>query len=139
MTYIDPDAPAGIGGWLQVLCRLLTLWHPVIYGLAVSMAFNAVAVRGRAVAFVIAGRLLVVAIGVGAGVALRNQRAGAPALAKASLALSAAMDIFVYSTPYYPSNRMPGDTPLYIAATVAYYGAWLAYVSRSRRVRKTFQ
>jgi hypothetical protein len=56
----------------------------------------------------------------------------------ASLALSAAMDVFIYTTPFYPSNRQPGDTPLYVGASLAYYSAWTLYLMRSRRVRNTF-
>jgi hypothetical protein len=134
----EEPQPRGIGGWLQVLVRMLTLWHPAIYGLSAAAALNAVSVRGPSVAIVIVARLLVVALGVAAGMALRHGRDTAVQLAIASLALSAAMDVFIYTTPYYPSNRMPGETPLYVAATVAYYGLWILYLTRSRRVRHTF-
>jgi hypothetical protein len=63
---------------------------------------------------------------------------GAVTLAKAALVASAAMDLFVYMTPYFPNNRVPGDTPLYVAATLAYHGAWLLYLTRSTRVRATY-
>jgi hypothetical protein len=79
-----------------------------------------------------------VAYGVAAGIALQSERSGAVKLAVTSLALSAAMDVFVYITPYFPSNRMPGETPLYMAASVLYYCAWIAYLARSKRVRHTF-
>ena len=46
--------------------------------------------------------------------------------------------VVVYTTPYFPNNRMPGDTPFYVAASLAYHGAWLAYLFRSRRVRNTY-
>ena len=59
-------------------------------------------------------------------------------MAKASLALSAATDVFVYTTSYFPNNRIPGDTPFYVAASLAYYSAWMAYLVRSKRVERTF-
>jgi hypothetical protein len=59
-------------------------------------------------------------------------------MAKASLVLSAATSLFVYTTPYWPNNRMPGDTPYYVAVTLAYYAAWFAYLARSERVRRTY-
>jgi hypothetical protein len=130
--------PRGIGGWLQVLVRMLTLWHPIIYGLSSASALGAVSVRGPAVAIVIVARLAVVAFGIAAGIALRSGRDAAVRLAMISLLLSAAMDLFIFTTPYYPSNRMPGETPIYAAATIAYYAAWLAYLVRSARVRNTF-
>jgi hypothetical protein len=135
---VEESTPRGIGGWLQVLCRMLILWHPIIYGLASASAINAIAVRGPSVAFVLVARLLVVAYGIAAGMALQSKRSGAVRLAVTSLSLSAAMDVFVYTTPYFPSNRMPGETPLYVAGSVAYYGAWIAYLQRSKRVGCTF-
>jgi len=48
------------------------------------------------------------------------------------------MDLFVYATPYAPSNRTPGTTPYFAAASLIFYGGWLAYLIRSRRVRATF-
>jgi len=59
-------------------------------------------------------------------------------MAKASLILSAASDVFVYTTPYFPSNRMPGDTTYYVIASLVYHFGWVAYLARSKRVRATF-
>jgi hypothetical protein len=134
----DTRHPRGVGGWLQVLVRMLTLWHPIIYGLSSASALEAVSVRGPAVAIVIVARLAVVAFGIAAGMVLRSGRDAAVRLAAMSLVLSAAMDIFIFSTAYYPSNIKPGDGPLYGAATLAYYAAWLLYLARSKRVRNTF-
>jgi hypothetical protein len=134
----EERGPQGVGGWLQVLVRMLTLWHPIIYGLSSSAAVAAVSVRGPAVAIVIVARLAVVAYGIAAGMVLRTGAATAVRFAITSLALSAAMDIFIFTTSYYPSNRMPGETPLYAAATIGYYAAWIVYLLRSKRVRNTF-
>lgn len=130
--------PHGIGGWLQVLIRMLTLWHPILYGLSAAQATNAIPVRGSALVVVIVGRLLVVAYGMAAGMALRSTRSSAVRLALSSLVVSAATDVFLFTTTRYPSNRMPGETPLYVAATIVYYTAWIAYLLRSKRVRHTF-
>lgn len=116
----------------------MTLWHPALYAWASSSVFNAIAVRGLPVALVMIARFIVVAVGVGAGIALKSKRESAVTFAIASLAASAAVDVFIYTTPYYPSNRMPGETPLYVAATVLYYSAWIGYLRRSKRVRATF-
>ena len=59
-------------------------------------------------------------------------------MAKWALLGSAVMDVVVYLTPYLPSNRMPGDAPIYVAATVVYHGLWLAYLFRSTRVQATY-
>jgi hypothetical protein len=122
-------------GWLLVLCRLLIVGHPLTLAVTAPNALNAVALRGAAVAVVLVVRLLVVAFGVAAGRALQNIRPDGVGLAKTALLLSAATDVFVYTTPYYPNNRLPGDTTLYVAASLVYHGAWLAYLYRSHRVR----
>ena len=59
-------------------------------------------------------------------------------LARASLLLSAGADVFVYATPYFPNNRPPGDSALILAASLVWYGVWLMYLWRSKRVRQTF-
>jgi hypothetical protein len=80
----------------------------------------------------------VAAAGIAAGLALLARRPAAVTLAKTAIIASAATDLFVYTTPYYPSNRLPGDTVWYVAATVVYHGALLGYLVRSARVRNTY-
>ncbi len=57
----------------------------------------------------------------------------------AALALSAAMDLIVYTTSIVPNNRLPGTTPFYIAWSLVLHGVWGLYLLRSRRVRRTFR
>jgi Ca2+/H+ antiporter len=128
----------GVGGWLLLLCRLLVVFHPLSLAVTASGALGALSVRGTAVASILILRLIVVGFGMAAGRALQQVQPGAVTLAKAALLASAAMDLFVYTTPYFPNNRVPGDTPLYVAATLAYHGAWLLYLARSERVRATY-
>jgi len=103
-----------------------------------SSALNSLSVRGVPLALVLIGRVVVAAFGVGAGIALFQRRPAGLTMAKASLILSAASDVFVYTTPYFPNNRPPGDTTLILAASLAWYGVWLAYLFRSKRVRQLF-
>ena len=142
MTDISqPEAPTrvGIGGWLLLLCRLLVVFHPHSLAVTASGALNALFVRGAPVAIVLILRLAVVAFGVAAGRALQHVRPDAVRLARLALLMSAATDVFVYTTPFFPSNRLPGDTIFYVLASLAYHGAWLAYLARSARVRGTFK
>ncbi len=132
------DARAGryAGGWLLLLCMLLLVWQPISLGLTAAGALQALPLRGVPLALVLAARLLVTGFGIGAALAVLGRRpAGIPML-RASLVLSAGIDVFVYTTPYFPNNRMPGDTPYYVAASLLYYGAWLLYLARSNRVRE---
>ena len=128
----------GVRGWLLLLCRLLIVFHPLSLAVTAAGALNAVAVRGTAVVLILVLRLLVVGFGMAAGRALQTLQPGALTLARLALVASAATDLFVYTTPYFPNNRLPGDTVYYVAASLAYHGAWLLYLSRSKRVRVTF-
>ena len=128
----------GVRGWLLLLCRLLIVFHPLSLAVTAAGALNAVAVRGTAVVLILILRLVVVGFGMAAGRALQTLQPGAVTLARLALLASAATDLFVYTTPYFPNNRLPGDTVYYGAASLAYHGAWLAYLYRSRRVRVTY-
>jgi len=132
------DGPAGVRGWLLLLSRLLLIGEPINVAVTAPAALTALPIRGTPLALILLLRLAVAALGIAAGLALAGRHHGAVTMAKASLALSAATAVFVYTTPYFPNNRMPGDTPLYIAATLAYYSGWLAYLTWSRRVRNTY-
>jgi hypothetical protein len=130
--------PSGVGGWLLVLCRLLLVYQPLSLAVTTSAALASLSTRGPGLLVAIAVRILVTAISIAAGLALTNRLPHAVTLAKTALVLSAACDVFIYTTPYYPNNRAPGDTPIYIAASLAYHSVWLVYLSRSARVRNTY-
>ena len=131
-------SPAGVGGWLLILCRLLLVYQPVSLAVTTSAALASLPTRGPGLLVAIAIRVVVTAITVAAGLALTNRQPGAVGLAKVALILSASCDVFIYSTPYFPNNRPPGDTPVYIAVSLAYHTVWLVYLSRSARVRNTY-
>src|SRR5215470_14023692 len=111
----------GVGGWLLLLCALLLIWHPLNFAIAASGALASLPLRGLPLALVLAGRLLVTGLGIGAGLALLTRRPAAVTLAIAALAASAAADLFVYTTPYMPSNRLPGDNIWYIVGSLLYH------------------
>lgn len=131
-------APSGVGGWLLLLCLLLLVGQPINLAVSAARALGSLPMRGLPLGLVVLARLMVAAIGVGAGLALLGSRRGAPAFAKWSLLLSAGMDLFAYTTPFLPNNRYPGTTPFFVIASVTYYAIWIAYLSRSTRVRNTF-
>src|SRR3954469_16353836 len=134
----DRTPPDDVGGWLLILCLLLLVGQPVSLAITAARSLSALSSRGLPLAFVVLGQLLVAGVGVSAGLALLGRRQGAVTLAKWSLLISAAMDQFVYATNFLPSNRLPGSTPLYAAASLLYYAVWLEYLIRSKRVRRTF-
>jgi len=118
-----------------VLSRVLIIWEPLEFAVAASGAFNAVAVRGLPVVLVLAVRLAATVLSVAAARSLSSRDPGSPTLAMAALGLTGAVRVFAYLTPYFPSNRLPGQTPFYVAATVLYYGGCLAYLAWSKQVK----
>ena len=114
------------------------MWHPLNFALVAAGALDALPLRGTPLALVLAARLLVTAVGIAAGIALLARRPAAVTLAMAALVLSAGADLFVYTTSYMPSNRLPGDTIWYVAVSLLYHGIWLLYLVRSTRVRNTY-
>jgi hypothetical protein len=129
------DAP--LRGWLRVLCIVLLVWQPVLFARAASTALLAFPVRGSAVAVVLAARLLVTAFGVAAAILIVRRREMAIRVTIAALSAAAVLQVFVELTSFFPSNRMPGDAPLYAAGAVLFYGAWIVYMLRSSRVKQT--
>jgi hypothetical protein len=122
-----------------VLCGLLLIWQPISTGLVTSSALDSVAIRGLPAALILILRIIVTGFGVGAGLALIGRRPGAVGMAMVSLIASAATDMIVYLTPYFPSHRAPGETPLYVLVSLAYATVWMIYLIRSKRVQRTFQ
>jgi hypothetical protein len=134
---VRPPDDDEVRGWLLVLCLILLVWQPVKFAVEASAAMAALPVRGLPVAIVLLVRLLVTAFGAAAALAIMRRRQAAIRMTIAALAAAAAVDLFVEFTPYFPSNHMPGDAPLYAAWSVAFYGAWAAYIGRSARVKRT--
>jgi len=121
------------------LCLLLLVWQPISFGLIASGLLNRLSIRGWPFALVLLLRVVVCAFGIAAGLALLRRHPAAVSIAKASIVASAATDVFIYTTPYFPNNRMPGDTAIVLAVSLAYYAIWLTYLFRSTRVRNTYE
>jgi hypothetical protein len=122
---------------LRVLCGILLAWQPADCALVALQALNAWPVRGLPVMLVAAVKVVATATAVASGLLILKYRAAALPITVASLAALAAWQVFVSFTSYFPSNRVPGDDPLYAAGYVLFYGAWIVYLLRSRRVRET--
>src|SRR5262245_23828531 len=123
---------------LLLLSRFLLIYQPLNLAISAAAALNSLPTRGPKVLVAIAVRVLGAGISVAGGLALTNRQPGAVTLAKAALVVSAACDLFIYTTPFAPNNRPPGDTPYYVAGSLLFHGAWLMYLFRSVRVRDTY-
>jgi hypothetical protein len=128
----------GVGGWLLLLCVLLVAGEPVSLALSWSATVLSIVERGPA-AFVLAvARLLAVALGLSAGLALWRLKPHGVLLARVyliaapvPLGISLAFDIL----PGQPPPDVAG--PIF-AMLVAHNVAWLAYLRLSSRVRRTY-
>ena len=127
-----------IRGWLLILCVLLLVWQPFSLALTTAAALEGLSLRGSGLAVILIARLFAAGLGIAAGLALFQRKPGAVTIANASLIFSAAVDVLVYATPYYPNNRPPGDALIVLLVSLTYYGIWLAYLARSKRVRSTY-
>jgi hypothetical protein len=121
-------------GWLLVVSRILLIYQPLNLAVSAATALNSMPTRGPKVLVAIAVRVIGAAVCVAAGLALTNRHAGAVRLAQIALLISAACDVFIYTTSFYPNNRPPGDTPYYVAGTIALHGVLIIYLWRSKRV-----
>ena len=124
-------------GWLLVLCALLLVYQPFSLAYVAPRILESLPIRGAPTALLLAARVVSVAIGIAAGLALIARQPTGVALARLALVATTVTDVVIYATPYYPSSRFPGDTPLYVAGSLLYGGIWLAYLSRSKRVANT--
>jgi hypothetical protein len=117
MTPKEP--PAGVAGWLLVLCAILIVLQPLSIAFAAASVLDSILIRGAAAWIVLGVRMAVAAFGAGAGMALLLRRESGGLVATLALAATAATEAFVVVTPFFPNNRVPGDEPYYVAAIAA--------------------
>ena len=121
-----------------MLAVLLLVLEPSAFALWASGRVASLVRRGPGEAAILAMRTAVAGLGVAAGLALLGRRPSAPALAKAALLSAWALAAVQLLTRWLPANVAPGDEAPRLAALSMYYGGWLLYLVRSRRVRATF-
>jgi hypothetical protein len=131
----DPSRPARAA---LVLAGLLLVWQPLSLATTMSGLVDELSVRGAGLGFILLLRLLAAGLGIAAGLGLFQAKPGVVILAKASLIVSAAVDVVAYVTPWSPNNRPPGDATIILVSSLVYYGAWFTYLTRSKRVRERY-
>jgi hypothetical protein len=127
-----------IRGWLLVLCALLLAAAPLLFAYTASRLIAAIGLRGPGFAAIVVARLFAVSFGIAAGLALVRRRPAAVMIAQSALAVSAAVDLLTYLTPFFPRNIPSSDVTLLLCAALTNDAIWFVYLARSRRVRQTY-
>jgi len=151
-AWPGPSGQKGVGGWLWVLCLMLTIVGPVIVsGLAAheyrhfAPDFESVLGLQSVIVAAIAIKACAVSYGIYAGVGLWTVRPGAVATAKRALLWGLAADVVAATLriTWDPvSSSHAGLLMQVMAATfldVAFFTLCFAYLNRSARVLATYR
>jgi hypothetical protein len=114
---------------LRILALLLTVAEPAGIALYASSILTSIIDRGGWAVLLLAVRLAITGVGVGAGLALWHQRPGAVAFARVAVALTAAGVVLTFLAPVFPHNRPPGTTAPLLGGLLLYYAGWFAYLT----------
>ena len=127
-----------VRGWLLLLCFVLAVFNPGTLAVVAASRVGSAVPPSTFVLTLLGVRLVVTSVGVAAGMALWNRRAGAVQLAKASLVLSAIEAVGRLSTRVGFSETPPGLRLPVALAVILFNAAWYLYLDKSRRVRATY-
>jgi len=140
MTSADrvPPPPPPRGPWLALLAVLMAGWEPLSFALLASAALDRLTRYGWPAIALLACRVGITGLGIAAGRALWTLRPHGRAMALAWLGLAAAASVITFVTPYFPSQRPPGEKTLALLLSLAFDAGWAAYLLVSPRVRALF-
>ena len=133
------EARAGIGGWLLVLCLLLTVWNPASVALRLASSIANLSAQTALSLVLLATRLVVTSVGVAAGISLWLRRPWAVQLAKTALMLLGTEALVRLSTRVGLSEAPPGTRMPLAMLAILHNAAWYLYLHKSRRVRTTYR
>jgi len=126
------------GPLVACLAFLLVVWEPVTFAFTASSSLGRLSGFGAPAFALLGARIAVTGLGIVAGRALWQ---GAPFGLRAArlwLVLASLVLVVTFSTPYFPSNRLPGTKGPLLTLLLLHHGAWYLYLRRSRRVRAAF-
>jgi len=127
-----------VGGWLLILCLILTVWNPASLALRLAAGVANLPSQSWLSLVFLAIRLVITSIGVSAGLALFMRRPWAVQLAKLALILFAIEAMVRFSTRVDLSEAPPGTRLPRAIVLLAFNTAWFLYLHKSRRVRAVY-
>jgi hypothetical protein len=127
-----------VGGWLLLLCLILTVWNPGSLALRLASKVATLSTQSMLELLFLAARLIITSIGVAAGLSLLLRRPWAVRLTKVVLVLFCVEGVVRLSSRVGLSEAPPGTRLPLAIALVAHNAVWYAYLQKSRRVRARF-
>ncbi len=126
-------------GWLLLLCVILLVWQPLSFAVEAASTLPTVGMRGAPAVIEMAAHGVVAAISFAAGWALWQASPAGPRLAAAALVAGAVTGVQSLYWSVLPSNVFPGDRLPLASVIVLHSCAWLAYLRRSKRVKRMIE
>jgi hypothetical protein len=120
-----------------LLTFLLVVWEPLSFALTASSALSRLVGYGVPAVLLLGYRGFVVGLGIAAGRALWTVQPLGPRLGQWWAVLHAVGDVLTLSTPFFPSNRVPGTKGWSLALLIVLdvlCWTWLRYSPRVRGV-----
>jgi hypothetical protein len=127
-----------MGGWLFLLCLILTVWNPATLALRLAASVSNLASQSTWSLLFVAARLVITSIGVAAGLALLMRRPWAVQLTKLALMLFGIETVVRLSTRVDLSEAPPGTRLPLAIVLIVHNAAWYLYLQKSRRVRALY-
>lgn len=119
---------------LRLFVVLFAGWEPLALALYASSVVDRLGDRGAVAAAVLAFRVLVVGIGIAAGLVVWQERPGALSFARVAVVLSACATLVDAALHALPTSRPPGMAGPLVIAVLAYDAAWIGYLTYRGRM-----
>jgi hypothetical protein len=121
--------------WPVMLCLVLMVWQPLSFAVEASSSLGTLGMRGASGAVELIVHGAVAALSLAAGWALWQSSPGGPKLARVAIVAAAVVGVQSLYATALPSNVFPSDRMPLALVTVLHGAVWLAYLSRSARIR----
>jgi hypothetical protein len=119
----------------DIAALLLVIVAPAAFALEAQAAVGRLLGFGAPAIALLVVRAAVTILGLVAGLALRRGDEGGWRLVRAWSVAAAGATLVTFLTPYFPSNRAPGEKRLALAAWLLVYAAWFVIAHTRGRAR----
>ena len=121
--------------WMILLCAYRMVWIPFSFSVLAQRSLTSLDSRGLAAGVEFAVNALTAIVCATAGFMLWVRNPAGAWWGRAALVLVAAVTIQAVTASTLPRDLAPGLAVPVVVVTLAHAGAWIAYISRSTRLR----